>query len=61
MENIPYNMHVKYSLPDEERKIFETCRRQEELKLSINLKSEFCRLTLHNCIAMHGTKRIKFY
>ena len=24
-------LHVQYSLPDEEHKMFETCRRQEEL------------------------------
>jgi len=41
--------YVQYSLPDDEYKMFETCRRQEELNLNINLKSAFCLLTLHNC------------
>jgi hypothetical protein len=25
-------LHVQYSLPDDEHKMFETCRKQEELK-----------------------------
>ena len=31
-------LHVHYSLPDDEHKMFETCRRQEEMNLNINLK-----------------------
>jgi len=32
MENIPYSAACTiYSLPDDERRMFETCRRQEEL------------------------------
>jgi len=42
-----------------EHKMFETCRRQEELNLNINLKSAFCWLTLNNCITMHGTKNVR--
>ena len=45
--------------PDDERKIFETCRRQEEVNYNINLKSAFCWLTLRNCFTMHETKNIK--
>jgi len=30
-------LHVQYSLPDDEHAMFETCRRQEEFKLNINL------------------------
>ena len=52
-------LHVQYSLPDVEHKMFETSRRQEELNQSINLKSAFCWLTLHNCITIHGTKKHK--
>ena len=40
--------HVSYSVPDDERKMFETCRRKEELNYNINLKSAFCWLTLRN-------------
>jgi len=40
--------------------VLDTCRRQEELNEYINLKSAFCWLTLHNCIAMHGTYNIMF-
>ena len=58
MENLPYKVHEQYSLSDEEHKMFETCRRQEELKENINLKGAFCRLTLHNCITVRGTKSI---
>jgi hypothetical protein len=49
------SLHVQYNLPDDEHKMFETCRRQ-----NINLKSAVGLLTLHNCITMHGTKNIKF-
>jgi hypothetical protein len=35
-------LHVQYSLPEDEHKMFETCKRQEELNLNINLKSTFC-------------------
>jgi hypothetical protein len=38
---------LKYSIPYDEYKMFETCRRQEELNENINLKSAFCWLTLH--------------
>jgi len=38
--------------------MLETCIKQEELNKSINLRSAFCWLTLHNCIKMHGTKNI---
>ena len=41
-------LHVRYSLPDDGHKMFETCRRQEELNWN-NLKSAFCWLTLRNC------------
>jgi hypothetical protein len=51
-------LHVQYSLPDDEHKMFETCRRQEELNYNFNLKSAFCWLTLQTCITMHGTKNI---
>ena len=34
-------MHVQYSLPDDEHMMFETFRRQEELKYNINLKSVY--------------------
>jgi hypothetical protein len=47
---------MPYSPPEDEHKMFETRRRQEELNLNIHLKSAFCWLTLHNCITMHGTK-----
>ena len=40
--------HAQYSLPDDEHKMFETCRRQEKLYQNINLKQfAFCWLTLH--------------
>ena len=29
-------LHVQYSLPDDEHKMFETCRRQEELNYNTN-------------------------
>jgi len=50
MKNKTYRirLHVNYSLPDDEHKMFETCRRQKKLKLNINLKSPFRWLTLHN-------------
>ena len=51
-------LHVQYSLPVDEHNIFETCRRQEEFKYNINLKSAFCWITLRNCITMHGTKNM---
>ena len=41
-------LHEQYSLPEDEYKMFVTCRRQEELHYNINLKSIFCFLTLHN-------------
>ena len=41
-------LHVQYSPPEDECKIFETSRRQEELDQNINLKSAFCWLTLPN-------------
>ena len=41
-------LHVQYSLPDDERKMFETCRRHEELNQNINLKGAFCWLTLRS-------------
>jgi len=50
---------VQYSLPDDEHRMFETCRRQEELSQNIDVKECICWLTLHNCITMHGTKSIK--
>jgi len=31
MENIPYKAARKYGLPGDEHKMFETCRRKEEL------------------------------
>jgi len=40
-------LHVQYSLPDGEHKMFETCRRQEKLNKNINLKSAVCWLTSH--------------
>jgi hypothetical protein len=40
MENVP-SLHVQYSLPDDDDKMFETCRRQEELNQNINLKNAF--------------------
>ena len=45
MENIPYRSAC---LPEDEYKMFETSRRQEELDQNINLKSAFCWLTLPN-------------
>jgi hypothetical protein len=45
MENVPYKVHEQCSLPDDEQKMFETCRRQEELNENINLKGAFCWLT----------------
>jgi hypothetical protein len=48
-------LHLQYSLPEDEHKIIETCRKQEELNLNINLKSVFCCLTIHNCITICGT------
>jgi len=32
-------LHVQYSLPDDEHKMFETCRKLKELNQNINLKS----------------------
>jgi len=52
-----YNLHVEYCLPEDEHKMFETCRWQKELNQNINLNSAFCWLTLHNCITMRGTKQ----
>ena len=49
-------LHVKSSLPEDENKMFETYRRQEELNSDINFKSSFCWLILHKCTKMHGTK-----
>ena len=43
---------VQYSLPYDEHKIFETCRRREELNYNINLKSTFGWLTLHNYLTL---------
>jgi hypothetical protein len=43
---------VQNSLPDDEYKMFETCRRQEELNENFNLKSVFCCLILLNFITM---------
>jgi hypothetical protein len=58
MENMPYKVHEQYSLCDDEHKMFETCRRQEELNENINLKGAFCWLKLRNCITERGTKSI---
>jgi len=48
-------LHVQYNLPDDEHKVFETCRRQE-MNSSLNLKSAFCWVTLHNSFTMRGKK-----
>jgi hypothetical protein len=51
-------MHIQYSLSDYKRKIFETCRRQEELNKNITLKVHF--VGLHYIIvSMHGTQEYK--
>ena len=34
-------LHVQYSFPEDERKMFETCSRQEESNLNFNLKLHF--------------------
>jgi len=34
-------VYVQYSLPDDEHRMFETRRRQEELNENINLKNAF--------------------
>ena len=39
-------LNAQYSLPDDKNKMFETCRRQEELIYDITLKSAFCWLAL---------------
>ena len=41
------SLNVQYSLSDDEHKMFETCRRHEELVQNIILKRAFCWLTLH--------------
>ena len=41
-------LHVQYSIPDDEHKMFETCRRQEEFNQNIILKIAFCWLALQN-------------
>ena len=55
-------LHAQCNLPEDEHKIFETCRRQEELNYNINLESALCwlTLTLYNCITMRGTKNISY-
>ena len=45
-ETYHIRLHEQYSLPDDEHKTFETCRGQEELNYSVNLKSAVCWLTL---------------
>jgi len=57
LETYHISLHVLYSLPEDEHKMFETCRRQEELAQNINFKSAFCWVTLYNCITMSGTKK----
>jgi len=41
MENIPHKAALQYSLPEDEYKMFDTCRGQEELNSNINLESAF--------------------
>jgi len=41
-------LHIQYSLPEDEHKMFETCRRQEISDQNTNLKSAFYWLTLNN-------------
>jgi len=60
MKNKTYKTACANGLPDDGHKIFETCRRQEELNKNSNLKSTFCWLTLHKCTTTHGTTNIKF-
>ena len=47
-ETYHIRLHVQYNLPNDEYKMFETCRRREDLNLNTNLKSVHCRLILHN-------------
>jgi hypothetical protein len=51
-------LHVQYGLPDDEHKMFKTCRGQDELNKNINLKFALCWLTLHNYITMHSTNKL---
>ena len=44
------SLHVQNNLPDDEHKMFETCRKQEELNYNISLISAFCLLTLHDTL-----------
>jgi len=44
---------------NKEHKMFEACKRQEDFNSNINLKSSLLSSTIHNCIAMHGTKKSK--
>jgi hypothetical protein len=41
MENISYKTAYTNGVPDDEHKMLETCRRQEELNYNINLKSVY--------------------
>ena len=52
-------LYVQYSLPEDDHKMFETCRRQEDINKKINSRSTLCWLTLHNCVTMHGTETHK--
>jgi len=42
MKNMTYKTACTNDLPGDEYKMFETCRRQEEMNKSSNLKSTFC-------------------
>jgi hypothetical protein len=49
-------------LPEDEPRGFETCRRQQKLKININLENcAFRWFVLCNCITMHFAKSIKLY
>jgi hypothetical protein len=54
MKNIKWRLHVRYSLPDDEHMMFETCRRHQELNRNINLKSAFRWLTLNKRVSKSG-------